>query len=96
VRGREELTVELTGKVTEACRAILAPLVHADGGELYLVSVTPDDVHIHLAGTCSGCPGASFTRDKILLPIVGAAAPKARLTVTTGSRVPAGATKLAS
>jgi Fe-S cluster biogenesis protein NfuA len=81
--------------ILKVCRDILAPLVRADGGEMFLVSATSDNVHIHLAGACSGCPGASVTREKILAPIILGAAPKARLVVTTGVHAPAGATKIA-
>ena len=81
-------------QILRTCREILAPLVHADGGEMFLVSVSADSVHIHLSGACSGCPGASVTRDKILAPILLAAAPKARLVVTTGLNAPPGATKI--
>jgi Fe-S cluster biogenesis protein NfuA len=79
--------------VSQICRDVLAPLVRADGGELYLVQIAGDDVHIHLSGTCAGCPGASLTRDKVLGPIITAAMPKARITLTTGFRIPDGATK---
>ena len=62
-----------------------------DGGRLYLVSADGDDVLIHLSGTCAGCPGASVTRDRMLEPAIRTVAPKAKLRVTTGWRVPAGA-----
>ena len=61
---------------------------------MFLVSVSAESVHIHLSGACSGCPGASVTRDKILAPILLGPAPKARLVVTTGLNAPAGATKI--
>lgn len=85
---------ETTHLVSGICKELLAPLVRADGGEMYLVTVNGDDVHIHLSGACAGCPGASLTRDKLLAPILTAALPKSRLTLTTGWRVPAGATKI--
>lgn len=75
-------------------REILAPLVHADGGEMHLVSATADSVHIHLSGACSGCPGASVTREKVLTPVLLSVVPKARVVVTTGIHPPAGATKV--
>jgi Fe-S cluster biogenesis protein NfuA len=62
---------------------------------MFLVSATTDNVHIHLSGACSGCPGASVTREKIIAPILLGAAPKARVTVTTGVHAPPGATKIA-
>jgi Fe-S cluster biogenesis protein NfuA len=81
-------------KIVSVCRDVLAPLVRADGGEMYLVKIAGDDVHIHLAGACSGCPGSSLTRDRILAPILAGAMPKIRVVLTTGVRIPEGATKL--
>ena len=80
--------------LAKACKDVLAPLVHADGGELYIVRVSSDDVHLHLAGTCSGCPGASFTRDAVITPIVRTVLPKVRVIVTTGFRIPQGAERI--
>jgi Fe-S cluster biogenesis protein NfuA len=81
-------------QITKVCREILAPIVKTDGGEMYLVRFDGDDVHIHLAGTCAGCPGASITGDKILLPVLRTAAPKVRVVVTTGIRIPEGAERM--
>jgi Fe-S cluster biogenesis protein NfuA len=81
-------------QISKACREILAPLVRSDGGEMYLVRFDGDDVHIHLAGACAGCPGASLTGDKVILPALRTAAPKVRVVVTTGIRIPAGAEKM--
>ncbi len=78
------------------CRDVLAPLVAADGGVMYLVKAVGDDVHVHLTGTCAGCPGAALTRDGVIAPAVRTVRPKARVVVTTGYRVPDGATKLTS
>lgn len=82
------------GQVTKALSEFVAALVKADGGELYLVSATQDDVHLHLSGTCAGCPGATMTRERLLEPAVHGAAPKATVKVTTGWRVPEGAKKV--
>jgi Fe-S cluster biogenesis protein NfuA len=81
-------------QIAKVCREILAPIVKTDGGEMYLVRFDGDDVHIHLAGTCAGCPGASITGDKVILPALRTAAPKVRVVVTTGVRIPEGAEKL--
>ena len=81
-------------QISKICREIVAPLVTTDGGEIYLVRFDGDDVHIHLAGTCAGCPGASITGDKVILPALRAAVPKVRLVVTTGIRIPDGATRI--
>lgn len=80
--------------IAKICREILAPLVRTDGGEMYLVRFEGDDLHIHLSGTCAGCPGVSLTGDKVILPALQAAAPKLRVVVTTGVKAPEGAEKL--
>lgn len=77
--------------VVKLCRDVLAPLVAADGGVMYIVKTTAEEVHLHLTGTCAGCPGAGLTRDGVIAPAVRTVAPKARVVVTTGPRVPQGA-----
>jgi Fe-S cluster biogenesis protein NfuA len=83
----------MTESIERICREILAPLVRTDGGELYFVGQEADEVRIHLSGACSGCPGASMTGDKVLLPALRSALPKVRLVITTGVKIPAGARK---
>ncbi len=80
--------------VLELCREVLAPLIEADGGEMYLVAITAEDIHIHLAGTCAGCPGSSFTAQSIVGPALLKLAPKSKLLLTTGWRVPSGADRI--
>lgn len=87
----DEATME---HVIKALSELAVPLVKADGGELYLVSVTAEDVHVHLTGTCAGCPGATMTRERLLEPTVHGVAPKLNVKVTTGWRVPDGAKKV--
>jgi Fe-S cluster biogenesis protein NfuA len=87
----EEVSMET---VMRALSELAVPLVKADGGELYLVSVTGEDVHVHLTGTCAGCPGATMTRERLLEPTVHGVAPKLTVKVTTGWRVPDGAKKV--
>ncbi|WP_235880214.1 NifU family protein [Polyangium aurulentum] len=70
---------------------MIAPLVRADQGELYIVAVEPDQITLHLAGMCSGCPGASLTTKSVIEPAVHAVAPSARVVVTSGIRIPDGA-----
>lgn len=81
--------------ILKMCREVLAPLIEADGGEMYLVAVTADDIHIHLAGTCAGCPGSSLTAQSIVAPALLKVAPKSTLRLTTGWRVPEGADRIA-
>lgn len=83
-------------QIAKICREILAPIVKSDGGQMYLVRFDGDDVHIHLAGACAGCPGASLTGDKVILPALRTAAPKLRVVVTTGFKIPEGAQRMGS
>ena len=86
--------VGVNGQVMKALADFVVALVRADGGEIYVVSATSDDVHLHLTGTCAGCPGATMTRERLLEPAVHGAAPKANVRVTTGWRVPEGARRV--
>lgn len=81
---------EIVRVVTE----VLAPLVQADGGELYLVSVDDSGVSLHLAGRFSGCPGNTLARRRVIEPLIASAAPGALLTMTTGALIPAGAERV--
>jgi Fe-S cluster biogenesis protein NfuA len=85
-RGRVDNSVK--EQVEQILREVLAPLVKTDGGDMYLVRWDGEDVHIHLAGACAGCPGASLTSDSVILPAVRSVAPKARVVLTTGVRIP--------
>jgi Fe-S cluster biogenesis protein NfuA len=55
---------------------------------MYLVGIHGEDIHIHLAGTCAGCPGSSFTAQSIVGPVLAKVAPRSKLRLTTGWRVP--------
>jgi Fe-S cluster biogenesis protein NfuA len=78
-------------QLLKVCREVIAPLVRVDGGEVYIVAVEPDQLTLHLAGTCAGCPGATLTTHSVIEPAVHAVAPSARVVVTSGIRVPEGA-----
>ena len=80
--------------VRRLCRDILGPLIASDGGDLLLIGIDGDEVHLHLTGACSGCPGASITRDDMITPTLRSAVAQVRVVVTTGYPVPAGAEKL--
>jgi Fe-S cluster biogenesis protein NfuA len=92
--GQNSAEAGVNGLVMKALSDFVVDLVRADGGELYLVSATAEDVHLHLSGTCAGCPGANITRERLLEPAVRSAAPKASVKVTTGWNVPEGARKV--
>jgi Fe-S cluster biogenesis protein NfuA len=90
----ETMNAQVIAQVISALGEFVSALVKADGGEIYLVSATSDEVHLHLSGTCAGCPGATMTRERLLEPAVRGAAPRANVKVTTGWRVPEGARKI--
>lgn len=89
-------TTSEIARVVKALSEFAADLVAADGGELYVVAASQDDVHLHLSGTCAGCPGATMTRERLLGPVIHAIAPRATLKVTTGFRIPQGARRVAA
>jgi Fe-S cluster biogenesis protein NfuA len=74
--------------------ALVVPIVEADGGELFLVSAQADEVHVHLAGVCAGCPGSSLTKDHLLVPVIRKSLPAANVVLSTGVRVPDGAERV--
>lgn len=81
-------------EIVRVVREVLAPLVRADGGELYLVSVDDAGVSLHLSGRFSGCPGNTLARRRVLEPLIASAVPGAYVTMTTGPLVPKGAQKV--
>ena len=73
---------------------IVVPLVEADGGEVYLVRQSATEVHVHLAGSCSGCPGTTLTEQHLFAPAFRRHFPKLSLKMTAGWRIPAGSARL--
>ncbi len=66
-------------------------MLKADGGTLYIVAVEDDVLMLHMAGQCSGCPGAPTTSKSIIEPLVRSLASGIRLAITAGARMPQGA-----
>jgi Fe-S cluster biogenesis protein NfuA len=85
------LTTASIDQLLKVITEVVAPLVRADGGELYIVAVEPNHLSLHLAGRYAGCPGAPLVVRGIIEPAVRAVAPTARLEVSSGIRVPEGA-----
>jgi Fe-S cluster biogenesis protein NfuA len=83
-----------TDALRKMLREVLAPLLRADGGELYLVSVNKKELKLHLAGKLSGSPGTPVTADKIIAPAVRAFNNKLKLVITSGWSVPKGAERI--
>jgi Fe-S cluster biogenesis protein NfuA/rhodanese-related sulfurtransferase/glutaredoxin len=56
-RLEDEALVERVVAVLDECR----PLVQADGGDIELLDVRDDVVHVRLTGNCVGCPSSQAT-----------------------------------
>jgi Fe-S cluster biogenesis protein NfuA len=54
---------------------VLRPLVEADGGRIEVIEVDEGagTVTITLSGACAGCPGAPYTRTRVVEPALEAA-----------------------
>ena len=75
-------------EILRIVREVVAPLVRADGGRIYLVAADDESVSLHLAGRYSGCPGNTLAIRRIIEPAIFAVAPGARVTVTSGALQP--------
>lgn len=65
----------------------------ADGGELFICRLDEEQVHLHLRGRFSGCPGNALAIRQVIEPVLKSAAPRAQLQVTAGEVIPVGATR---
>lgn len=82
-------------EIVRVIHEVLAPLIQADGGVLYVVEADETVVSLHLTGRYSGCPGNTLATRRIIEPAIFAVAPSARVTVTSGVLIPAGAERIA-
>jgi len=78
-------------QIVELLKRVLLPLIHADGGGLYVVEAVPERVSLHLTGRFSGCPGNALVSRRLIAPLVQSVAPRAQVTVTAGQILPEGA-----
>jgi Fe-S cluster biogenesis protein NfuA len=66
VPGFSVLILELEGDVVtrERVEAVLnrvRPFMHADGGDIELLSISGNSADVRLTGMCAGCPSAHMT-----------------------------------
>lgn len=83
-------------EIVRVAREVLAPLVQADGGDLYLVSVEETGVSLHVTGRFSGCAGNTLVRRRVFEPPLSNVAPGITLTLTSGPLIPPGAARLSA
>jgi Fe-S cluster biogenesis protein NfuA len=83
-------------EIVRVIREVVAPLIRADGGQVYLVNASSDAVSLHLAGRFSGCPGNTLAKRRVIEPAIMAVAPGTDVTVTSGVLIPPGAELIAA
>ena len=79
--------------MVETLRDVIAPLIGADGGALYVLA-RPDGLRIHLAGACAGCPGQKTTSREVIEPALRAAGLRGDLEISAGWTIPEGAQRV--
>lgn len=58
----EEEVPEITREqVLDLFDDMVRPALQADGGDIELISVQSNDVHVRLTGACSSCPSSTIT-----------------------------------
>jgi Fe-S cluster biogenesis protein NfuA len=77
-------------------RDVVAPLITADDGEIYIVEIAERRLWLHLGGRFAGCPGNTLVTRRVIEPLIRAIAPAVELTVTAGALVPTGARSITS
>lgn len=82
-------------RILAALRTVVAPLVEADDGELFVVEATPRRVRLHLRGRFSGCPGNGLVSEQVILPVLRKDHPDVVLDVSSGPLLPQGAERVA-
>jgi Fe-S cluster biogenesis protein NfuA len=53
--------MSLTRDQVEVALNRIRPFLHADGGNIELLEVVGNSVHVKLMGACSGCPASAMT-----------------------------------
>ena len=81
-------------EILKVIREVVAPLVRADGGQIYLVRAEDDAVDLHLTGRYAGCPGNTLATRRVIEPAIFAIAPGAKVTVSSGPLIPLGAERI--
>ena len=79
-------------EIQRVLEEVIAPLVQADGGRLFVLQLDDDLVALHLAGRFSGCPGNDLVARRIIEPAIAAVAPGVTCRIHSGARVPEGST----
>lgn len=85
-----------------ALETVIAPLVEADGGELYLLpslatgasNGLAGPIRLHLAGRFAGCPGNNLVSEHIIRPALEPVTADRSIEISSGRLVPPGAERI--
>ena len=77
-------------------REIVAPLIEADGCQLFLIPCEGPRIAIHLTGRQAGAPGIGLVGRRIVEPALKTVAPDSPVVLSTGWRIPEGAIRIES
>jgi Fe-S cluster biogenesis protein NfuA len=72
-------------------REVVGPLVKADAGQLYVVSLGERSLCLHLTGRFSGCPGNTLAKRRVIEPLLLARFPELKVEISSGPLLPEGA-----
>jgi Fe-S cluster biogenesis protein NfuA len=76
--------------LSEVLSTLIAPLIVADQGELFVGQVDSKLIRLHLRGRFSGCPGNTLAIQRVIEPALRKAAPSAVIEISAGELVPEG------
>lgn len=69
-------------------REVIAPLIRADGGRVYLLVGPNNALTLHLSGRYAGCAGNTLARRRVIEPALKAIAPQLDVVITSGALIP--------
>jgi hypothetical protein len=78
-----------SGLIRGALSEMLAPLVAAEGGQVYFEEVGDEEVSLHWAGRYAGSPAAGLLHEEVAVPLVQQVAPGTLVKWSSGRLVPA-------
>lgn len=77
-----------SGPIRDALSAVLAPLVAADGGQVYIEEMANEGVLLHWAGRYAGSPAAGLVHEEIAVPLIQRVAPGTIVRWSCGALIP--------
>lgn len=76
--------------VDEVLEQLIEPLIRQDGGELFVLARSDEEISLHLRGKFSGCPGNTLVIRRVIEPALKRIAPQLRVSISSGEILPAG------